>query len=178
MLNGNRCRAETRKPTGIGGPSQPTGSSPELAPLSGCQVVSCREYVVPFAQKAFPSLNLGLFLITAVLRNNPYIIQFPHVKCAVQGFLVYSQSCTSPQPVVEHGRHLQKKPTPFSCHPRSPRPPALGTHTSLSVCRFACSGLSCKWNHTQYVTFVTGCFALGICECIRTSFFITKCSVV
>lgn len=133
MLNGNRCRAETRKPTGIGGPSQPTSSSRELAQLSGCQVVSCIEYVVPFAQKAFPSLNLGLFLITAFLRNNPYIIQFTHLKCAVQGFLVYSQSCTSPQPVVEHGCHLQKKPTPFGWHPLPPpRPPALGTHTSLS----------------------------------------------
>lgn len=123
MLNGNRCQAETRKPTGIGGTSQPVSSSPELAQSSGYQVVSCIEYVVPFAQKAFPSLNLGLFLITTFLRNNPYIIQFTHLKCAVQGFLVYSQSCASPQSVVEHGRHLQKKPTPFSCHPLAPAPP-------------------------------------------------------
>ena len=72
-----------------------------------------------------------------------HLIQFAHLKCAVQWLLGYSPGCPSPQSILEQFDHPPKKPHTFEQSPSSPlnTPPALANHEStFQFYECVCSG--------------------------------------
>ena len=69
---------------------------------------------VPYLKRTLPplashSFSLHQFLVTTLLNHNSQVIQFTHLKCTIQLFLVYSQSCATINTILEHFHHSKKK---------------------------------------------------------------------
>ena len=89
------------------------------------------------------------FFFTAFLRYNSYAIQFTHVTCVIQWFLViFTDSATSTAINFKHFHHPKKKPRPR---------PLFSVLIGWPVLH-----VSYKWNHTVNMwPFVTGFFHLA-----------------
>ena len=86
------------------------------------------------------------FLKPTLLTYNLHNIQFIHLKCTVQCFLIYSQSCASVTMICcKTLHHFRKNPVSVSRPPFLPTLPAAYNHSSL-------------FSHIQYVVFVNGSF--------------------
>lgn len=58
----------------------------------------------------FPLCFRKLFKIPALLKYNSHTLQFPHLKCTIQQFLIYSVIQLSPQSTLEDLYCPEKKP--------------------------------------------------------------------
>ena len=95
------------------------------------------------------------FLKPTLLRYNLHNIQFIHLKCTVQCFLICSQSCANVTRIsFKTLHHFRKNPVSMSRPPFLPTLPAVYSHSSVFLSyRFACCG-----------HFIEGNTICGLCE--------------
>lgn len=67
------------------------------------------------------------FILVTLLRYNSHIIQFTHLKCTVQGFLVCSRSCTI---ITTNSFRTFSSPQKGTPYPLAATPNLLPTHPS------------------------------------------------
>ena len=89
-------------------------------------------------------------LKTVLLKQNSYTIQCTHLKCVIQRFLVYSQSCTTSTTInFRTFPHIKKKPHSHQQSlPSALLSQPLATKNFLSVSiHLPTLDILYKWNH-------------------------------
>ena len=61
-------------------------------------------------------VEFWVYFLTALLKYNLRAIQFTHLSCIIQRFLVQAQAWTTITTILDHFHHPQRNPIPFSYH--------------------------------------------------------------
>ena len=102
----------------------------------------------------FSGTECNLFcFITTFWSYNSHIIQFTHLKCRIQWFLVYSQSCTVIITILEYFHRPKRNPVPISSLTPIPQFFSLPCSRQLHIYLLSLwislvLGLLYKWNPT------------------------------